>query len=172
MASDLAKPSTGRARIVMFATLFLFWMMLMGKTDTASVLVGLLASFLITLLYRDGFSFFTEFRASPAAIAAGLKYYRYFFTELVKSNVRLSGIVLSPDLPIQPAIIKVKTTLKSRMGRLMLANSITLTPGTFTVEVDGDYLYVHCVTQETDNIEEATRDIVSQLESYLEVMYG
>ena len=80
--------------------------------------------------------------------------------------------MLSPSLPVNPAIIKVRTKLKSRMGRLMLANSITLTPGTLTVEMEGEWLYIHCVTLESADLEEATAQIVSGFESYLEVMYG
>lgn len=54
----------------------------------------------------------------------------------------------------------------------MLANSITLTPGTLTMEIDGEWLYVHCVTLESTDIDEATAQIVAGFESYLEVMYG
>ena len=161
-----------RRMLVMFLTLLLFWAMLMGSINLDMLIVGVAASLLITVLYRDGFSFFTEFRATPAAFVAGLKYYGYFFTELVKSNLRLAAIVLSPDLPIKPGIVKVRTRLQSRMGRLMLANSITLTPGSFTVELDGEWLYVHCVRVEATDIETNTQQIVARLESYLEVMYG
>jgi multicomponent Na+:H+ antiporter subunit E len=91
---------------------------------------------------------------------------------LVKSNFRLAAIVLSPSLPIEPGIVKVRTRLKSRMGRLMLANSITLTPGTLTVEMEGEWLYVHWVNAEVTDIEGATAHIVAGFEAYLEVMYG
>lgn len=144
----------------------------MGSVDADSLIVGALASLLITYSYRDGFSFFTEFLATAEAFKAGVSYYRHFFTELLRSNLRLGSIVLSPNLPIKPGIVKVRTTLKSRMGRLMLANSITLTPGSFTVEVDGEWLYIHCVNVGATDVETATRQIVSDLESYLEVMYG
>ncbi|MCB1754777.1 MAG: Na+/H+ antiporter subunit E [Gammaproteobacteria bacterium] len=161
-----------RASIIMFATLLLFWVLLAGSVDIETLAVGALAALLINLFYPAGFSFFTEFRATPEAFIAGLKYYRFFFAELIRSNLRLSAIVLSPELPVRPAIVKVRTRLKSRMGRLMLANSITLTPGTFTVELSGEWLYVHCVSAEAIDIDTASRQIVSQLESYLEVMYG
>jgi multicomponent Na+:H+ antiporter subunit E len=54
----------------------------------------------------------------------------------------------------------------------MLANSITLTPGTLTVEVEGEWLYVHCVTLGETDTEGATREIAAGFERYLEVMYG
>ncbi len=157
---------------VLFATLFLFWIMLMGSLHPDSLLVGALVSLSIALLYRNGLSFFTEFRATPAALWAGLRYYGYFFKELVRSNLRLTAIVLSPDLPIRPGIVKVRTRLQSRMGRLMLANSITLTPGTLTVEFKDEWLYVHWVQVDREDIDFATAKIVAGFERYLEVMYG
>ncbi len=164
--------SEGRNVAILFATLMLFWLMLSSRLDADILIVGSITSLAIAVLYRDGLSFFTEFRFTPAAIVAGFRYYGYFFRELFKSNVKLAAIVLSPSLPVEPAIVKVRTKLKTRMGRLMLANSITLTPGTLTVEMDGEWLYIHWVRMETDDIEEATACIVSGFESYLEVMYG
>jgi multicomponent Na+:H+ antiporter subunit E len=157
---------------VMFATLLLFWLMLMGRLTVDVLVVGVLASLVIALLYPNGLSFFTEFRATPQAVIAGFRYYAFFFRELVKSNIRLAAIVLSPSLPIKPGIVKVRTRLKSRMGRLMLANSITLTPGTLTVEMDGEWLYVHWVSVQSPDIESATAEIVAGFERYLEVIYG
>ena len=157
---------------MLFATLLLFWTMLMGSMQSDSLLVGALASLVIALLYRSGLSFFTEFRATPKAILAGLAFFAHFLQELVRANLRLARIVLSPGLPIRPGIVKVRTGLKSRMGRLLLANSITLTPGTLTVEIEGEWLYVHWVQVEREDIDFATAKIVAGFERYLEVMYG
>jgi multicomponent Na+:H+ antiporter subunit E len=161
-----------RDQSVLLLTLLLFWVMLSGKITVDSLIIGIVVSLVITLLFRHGLTFFTELRFTPKAIITGFFYYGYFFRQLIKSNIKLAAIVLSPSLPINPGIVKVRTRLKTRMGRLMLANSITLTPGTLTVEIDGDWLYVHCVTLESSNLEEATRQIVAGFESYLEVMYG
>ncbi len=170
----ITKDKTGsrvRSQLVLFATLMLFWVMLNGRVTADTLLVGAVAALIITLLFRDGLSFFTELRATPQAFVAGVRYYGYFFQELVKSNLKLTAIVLSPDLPINPGIVKVRTKLKSRMGRLMLANSITLTPGTLTVELDGEWIYVHWVTVESTDIDAATAQIVAGFERYIEVMY-
>lgn len=171
---DIKDPASGglRAQVVLFFTLMLFWIMLMGSVATDSLIVGAIASLAITLFFKEGFSFFTEFRGTPSAIIAGFKYYAYFLKELVKSNLTLTAITLSPSLPVEPGIVKVRTKLKSRMGRLMLANSITLTPGTLSVELDGEFIYVHWVKVDTTDTEEATKAIVEKFESYLEVMYG
>ena len=161
-----------RDRLVLFGTLLLFWIMLTETLAWDSLLVGVLASLAIALLFRNGLSFFTEFRATPRAFLAGVLYYGYFLKELVKSNLKLAAIVLSPELPIRPGIVKVRTRLKSRMGRLMLANSITLTPGTLTVMLEGEWIYVHWVQVNSTDVEAATAEIVAGFEHYLEVMYG
>jgi multicomponent Na+:H+ antiporter subunit E len=161
-----------RDNISLFFTLLLFWVLLSGSLDADVLFIGALVSAIISKILSSGLSFFTELRFSPAALIAGFKYYGYFFRELVRSNLRMAVIVLTPSLPIRPAIVRVRTKLKSRMGRLMLANSITLTPGTLTVDMDGEWLYVHCVSLDDADVEAATREIVSGFEYYLEIMYG
>ncbi len=157
---------------ILFATLLLFWLLLNGSLAFDVVIIGVLVAAVVSLLSYSGLSFFTELRWSPAALVAGFKFYGYFFRELLVSNLQMARIVLSPSLPISPAIVKVRTRLKSRMGRLMLANSITLTPGTMTVDIDGEYLYIHCVRLKDADIDAATHEIVSGFEAYLKVMYG
>jgi multicomponent Na+:H+ antiporter subunit E len=161
-----------RDRLVLFSTLLIFWLILNGTLALDSLVIGIFVSLAISLLFGRGLSFFTEFRLTPDAFVAGLKYFAYFFKALVIANIRLAKIVLSPSLPINPGIIKVRTRLKSKMGRLMLANSITLTPGTLTVEIKDEWLYIHCVTIESTDIEQATAQISAGFESYLEVIYG
>lgn len=161
-----------KSTAVLFITLMLFWVMLTQSLAVDSLLVGIVVALLISVIYKDGLSFFTEFRATPEAVVAGLHYYAYFFRKLLESNFRLAAIVVSPDLPINPGIVKIRTGLKSRMGRLMLANSITLTPGTLSVEIEDEWLYVHCVTVASTDVEEATTEIAAGFERYLEVMYG
>ena len=172
METKAGMMSKARDMVVLSATLLLFWVLLNGTLATDALITGVLVSMAIALLFRNSLSFFTEFRATPGAFLAGVLYYGYFFRELVRSNLKLAAIVISPALPINPGIVKVRTRLKSRMGRLMLANSITLTPGTLTVELDGEWLYVHCVAIESADVETATTEIVAGFERYLEVMYG
>jgi len=172
----MPNPATSHERLrdtsVLFLTLMLFWVLLVNTFALDSLLVGALVSLLVAILYREGLSFFTEFRFTPQALIAGLLYYGYFFQQLVKSNLRLARIVSTPELPIDPGIIKIRTRLKSRMGRLMLANSISLTPGTLTVEMENEWLYIHCVTVGATDVETATMEIAAGFERYLEVMYG
>ena len=153
-------------------SLFLFWIILNASLAPDVLVIGVAVALVITFLFRDGLALFSELRTTPRAIGTAVLYLFHFIRELVRANLRLAKIVLSPDLPINPGIVKVRTRLKSRMGRLLLANSITLTPGTLTVELDGEWLYVHWVTVESTDIDAATTSIVSGFERYLEVMYG
>jgi multicomponent Na+:H+ antiporter subunit E len=81
--------------------------------------------------------------------------------------------VLHPKLPINPGIVKVKTILKTETGLTFLANFITLTPGTFSVDIDKDkgYLYIHWIDVKTQNIEEASQIIVSKFERILKEVF-
>lgn len=157
---------------VLFVTLFLFWVLLNGSTATDILIVGGIAAFLIAVMFHDGLAVVSELRINPKAIVTTILYVPFFLKELVKSNINLAKIVLSPELPLKPGIVKVRTRLKSRMGRLLLTSSITLTPGTLTVDLIGEWIYVHWVTVDSDDVEAATAAIVGGFENYLEVMYG
>ncbi len=155
-----------------FVFLFLFWLLLNGSLAPDVLLAGALVALVIALPFRDGIVVATEFRLGPRALVATLLYLSYFLLELVKSNLALAVVVLSPRMPLDSGIVKVRTKLKSRMGRYLLAHSITLTPGTLTVELNGEWLYVHWVRMRATDTDEATRRIVTGFERYLEVMYG
>lgn len=76
-------------------------------------------------------------------LAGFVAYYPWLFWEIVKSNVVVIKACLRADLDINPALVKVKTTCKTDLAKVTFANSITLTPGTVTVEIEGDKLLVH-----------------------------
>jgi len=157
--------------LLLFATLLLFWVWLNGSLAADVLIIGVISAFIIALLFRDSLAVFSDLNSTPRALGYSVLYVFFFIKELIKSNISLAAIVLSPKLPINPGIVKVRTRLKSPMGRLLLANSITLTPGTLTVELEGEWLYIHWVTVESTDIDAATARIVAGFEQYLEVMY-
>ncbi len=87
--------------------------------------------------------------------------------ELVKANIDVLFRVLNPKLPINPGFIKVKTNLKTGFGKLVLANSITLTPGTIAVDADDDSVYVHWIDVKGKNHEEYSERISGKFEKIL-----
>jgi multicomponent Na+:H+ antiporter subunit E len=78
-----------------------------------------------------------------------LLYLPYLLWEIVKANWDVVKILLHPDLPISPRIVVAPTTQKTDLGRVIYANSITLTPGTISLDVGDDYILVHALTQAT-----------------------
>jgi len=64
---------------------------------------------------------------------------------MTKANIDVAYRVLHPRLPIDPGLIKIKTKLKSEISKALLANSLTLTPGSTTVDIIGDQIYIHCI---------------------------
>jgi multicomponent Na+:H+ antiporter subunit E len=81
--------------------------------------------------------------------------------------------VIHPSLPVHPGIVKVKTTLTSDTALTFLANSITLTPGTLTVDIDKEngFLYVHWIEVRHKDIEKATKAIVERFERILKRIF-
>ena len=77
-----------------------------------------------------------------------LSYLPWLLWEIVKSNVDIARRILTPSLPVNPRLIKIKAGQRTDIGRVIYANSITLTPGTVTVGVEGDELTIHALTEE------------------------
>ena len=97
-----------------------------------------------------------------------LYYLPMFFYYCILANLDVAYRVLHPKMPIRPGIVKVRTTLKSKSAITALANSITLTPGTLSVDVTDDgFLYIHWINVREEDIEGATRTIVVRFESIL-----
>jgi multicomponent Na+:H+ antiporter subunit E len=167
-----APPASIAGTILLFVTLLFFWVLLNGSLASDVLAVGVVAAALIAIFFRGNLAWFSELRLTPKALATTVAYVFYYLKELVKSNVNVALIVLSPTLPINPGIVTVRTKLKNPMGRMLLCNSITLTPGTLTVDMEGDFLHIHWVTVDSPDIEGASQAIVAGFEQYLEVMYG
>ena len=157
---------------ISFITMFVIWVLLNHKLTPEVLLSGAVVAFVIALIACSKCDVYMDIRFTPKAIAYSFVYIFIFLRELVKSNFDVARRVISPKLPINPGIVEVKTSLKSKLGRMILANSITLTPGTFTVEMQDDRLFIHWIDVKSDNIEEDTKLIVSKFEKYLEVIYG
>ena len=164
--------SVSAAQVRLFATLLLFWLLLNGSLAIESLAIGALIAGFVALTLSANLSYLSGYRFTPASLAATVAYIGYFLFELVKANLAMASLVLKPDLPVRPAIVRVRTSLRNPIARLLLANSITLTPGTLSVEMKGEWLYVHWVVAETTEVEAATRAVAAGFERYLEVMYG
>ncbi len=79
---------------------------------------------------------------------AALLYWPWLGWQIVKANIDVARRILDPALPISPTVFKVKASQKSEVGKVMYANSITLTPGTISMRLEGDEIEVHALTRE------------------------
>ena len=161
-------PVTRQHYLMVFFISYLLWMLLVGTLARDELLLGALVSLAVTLLFAHRFTIFTGFRFSWMAPLYILSYLGHFFIALVRANLDLAGRVLSPSLPINPALVEIRTGLTSPLGRLLLANTITLTPGTLTVDVVDNRLLVHWVyCPPGTDMQQATETIASTFERNL-----
>jgi len=156
--------------VLLFLFLMLFWVLL-TPNDMQEIWAGLAVAALVSLFTLKMEPVLGDIRLTPKSLAYSVIYIFVFLKELIVSNIDVAGRVINPKLPIKPGIVKVKTKLNSRIAKTILANSITLTPGTLTVDIKDEYLYIHWIEIKHDDLEGATQDIVAKFEKYLEVIF-
>jgi multicomponent Na+:H+ antiporter subunit E len=161
-----------KGRIVLFLILELFWILWNNSWDLKIWLYGLVIVIPVVLLFGAGTYIFEGVRLTPKSVWYSFYYVMVFIVALVKSNIDVIFRVLDPKLPVRPGIVRVHTKLKSPLARLILANSITLTPGTFVVDMKDDLIYVHwievCCEDDPQSI---TENIAGQFEKILLKIY-
>jgi len=160
-------------KIVLFIVGFVIWLILTWTLYLPSVLIGIAVSLFISFWFADLFIQHPENFFQIKRFLYLLLYIPIFIFYCILANLDVAYRVLHPRLPIRPGIVKVKTNLSTLTGRVALANSITLTPGTLTVELTDDgYLYVHWINVKAVDIEEATRRILKRFEPILKEVFG
>lgn len=164
-------------RLVYFILAFIIWVILTwpfveGKIDIEVVIAGLIASAVVAVLFHEMLPKEHRVFISPVRIFWFLVYIPVFFYYVMKANLDVVYRALHPKMPIKPGIVKIKTNLKTESGITALANSITLTPGTLTVDLTDDgYLYVHWINVKSDDIEQATKYIAQRFEWFLQKIF-
>ncbi|HDQ45633.1 MAG TPA: cation:proton antiporter [bacterium] len=158
-----------RSRLIVFILSFLVWAALTPIRNVQEMLAGLVVSALVSFL--AGHFLITTEKRRPFArrIIPALLYFFRFLWEMVKANVHVAYLVLHPNLPIRPGIVKIRTRLTKDSAITVLTNSITLTPGTLTVDVNPgrQEIYVHWIDIRATDVEQATRLIAGKFEGRL-----
>lgn len=160
-------------RLEVFVVAFLFWCLLAWPYSTSygwdwqSIAVGLGASALTALVFGNVMAVRPSMLLDPVRWFWFIIYVPVFLYYCVKANLQVVYLVLHPKMPIRPGIVKVHTGLKSEVGVTALANSITLTPGTLTVDAGGGDIYVHWISVEAPDEEGATNAISARFERFL-----
>lgn len=121
------------------------WLALSGRTDNTLLLfLGATSVILVILLVERMRTLDEETSPFHRAFAA-IGYWIWLGGEIVRANIMVSRAILRADLDITPRLFRVRASQATDLGRATFANSITLTPGTVTIDVDGDDLIVHAL---------------------------
>jgi len=162
-----------KPRVSLFIFMFIIWMLLAGKASSHNIIAGLLVAGVITFVMGNIFASNPHYFGHTTKYLWFLWYVPVFAWECLKANIDVAVRIIRPSLPINPGIIKVKATIKSDIGLTILANSVTLTPGTLCVDIDaeGGFLYIHCIDIKAYNMEKYTLDIVNKFEGILKKIF-
>jgi multicomponent Na+:H+ antiporter subunit E len=128
-----------------FFILFGFWVLLSGHFDTFHLTLGIICSLLVAHVSHD--LVFANVRVGDIrlVIIRFILYIPWLIRQIVSSNIHVASLALNPKMPIEPQIIRFNTKLESDISWVVLANSITLTPGTITMDIKEGEFYVHAL---------------------------
>ncbi len=157
--------------IISTVVLFVVWVILTQSFDPQELFTGLIVAAIVSMISPAIASDKPKKWFQPKRYVYLIIYLFYFIWQMIKSNLDVAKRVINPKLPINPGIVKVKTKLKTNAAKLALANSITLTPGTLTVDIHDEWFYIHWIDVRSEDIQKATQDIVEGFEKYLEVIF-
>lgn len=157
--------------VTLFISMFILWMLLTFDLHIHNILVGLVSALLVTLLFGHHFLKGWQKFYNPARYFYGLIYLIIFIWACIKANFDVAYRVLSPKMPIKPGIVKVRTTLKTNIAKTFLANSITMTPGTITVDVIDDDFYIHWIYVSSQDPAIYSKKIVGRFEKLLKKVF-
>ncbi len=132
-----------------FMLLVVFWLFLTYSVEPQQLFIGLICAALVVFISLP----FQEYGKDRLVFSAGLFYFALLYAlhlvkEIIKANIEVAKIVLSPRMAISPTVVKFNGDLHTPILQVLLANSITLTPGTLTVSLEDDVYLVHCLTEE------------------------
>lgn len=134
------------------------WLLLSGHGEAYLLALGALSiAITVFVLHRLRIS---DAEAMPLhLLPRGLTYWPWLLWEIVKANWDVAKIIANPRLPISPTMTRVTASQKTELGRAIYANSITLTPGTISVDLEGDQITVHALTSNgADGTEDGSMD--------------
>jgi multicomponent Na+:H+ antiporter subunit E len=153
--------------IALFILSLIFWLLLTFKVTIPNIIVGTIASIICSLLFGRFFITNVYKLLQPQRYFWFIIYLFVFIWECIKANLDVAYRVLHPAMPIRPGIVKVKTSLKSDLAKMLLANSITMTPGTISVDIIDDNLYIHWIYIRSEDPEVYTSIITGAFEKYI-----
>lgn len=155
----------------LFIIALLFWLLVTFSLSLANIFAGVVAALITTIVFGRYFTQKMIKFIQPARYFWFIIYLFVFTWEVLKANFDVAYRVIHPALPIKPGIVKVKLGIRSGIARAMLANSITMTPGTISVDIVDDHIYVHWIYVNTDDPEEYSRKVSGRFEKYIQKIF-
>jgi multicomponent Na+:H+ antiporter subunit E len=138
-----------RNLLILFVLLLGLWLLMSGHYDFFHISMGVLSTALVVALnYRLLKHFFVldnESRYAPLRFGRFLFYIPWLMWQIVIAALQVASVVLTPKMPLDPSLVRFKAKYPNTAGRVILANSITLTPGTITLELNDDEYLVHAL---------------------------
>jgi len=156
--------------IATFLVLFTVYVLLAGFV-VQELILGALVSLILTIIIAKYVDYKVDYKLPYRLLVFLFAYLPVFIWHLILANLDVARRVLSPKIPLNPGFVKVKTDLDGEFSKLMLANSITLTPGTLSVDVDGEDLYIHTIDVKGKTPEENKANISALFEKLIGVMF-
>jgi len=131
--------------IVTFSLLFVFWVLLSGKFDMFHLTIGVICSIVVAHLTHD--LLFANVRVGETMVIVRrfIIYIPWLIYQIIRANIYVACLALSPRMPIDPHVLRFRTKLESDISWVTLANSITLTPGTITMDIKDGEFFVHAL---------------------------
>ena len=162
-----------KSRFILFFLGLLVWLGLCWPVDWQHLLVGIFVAGFVSFMTGDMFVKRPYVFKHISRYLWFFYYLPFFIWECIKANVDVAYRVIHPDRPMNPGIVKVKTNLRSDTALTFLANSITLTPGTLSVDIDegSGFLYIHWIDVKDKDIGKASRLIVDRFERILKRIF-
>lgn len=152
--------------------LFIVWMAANSTLAIEVALIGTVVSFALAYAFTSSSDAWRRIRWTPAGFYHFLAYTGTFLVELVKANIAMMRIVYSPRIDIKPGVVRIRTRLKSPIGRLALANTIALTPGSLVLDLKDDLLYIHWLDVKSTDVGVASAAMAGPFEKHLEKVFG
>ena len=135
--------------IFTFLAMFFFWVLNSGVFELFYLSLGAASAFFVAYVFHSRFSMIKDAHATVSSFIRFAGYLPWILWEIALANWDIVKRVLDPGMPIDPCIVSFRSTLKSEIAMTTLANSITLTPGTITIDIDPDgTFYVHSIARE------------------------
>ncbi len=127
--------------------MFSFWILLSGEFTFILITSGVVASLIVAYLSHDLFIGKPDLKTETRRVFKFIVYVPWLLWEIILANVEIAYLVLNPKPLVDPQIVRFKPDLKTNLGILTLAQSITLTPGTVTVEANKEEFVIHAIWQ-------------------------